>query len=71
MAGNHTSSLLVGDIRWSETRNKLSESGEEKVYRTAEEFLFELSGLMKEYGVVKIDVCVDAYAYAEHLINTA
>jgi hypothetical protein len=59
------SSLLIGDCRWSETKNPMSMAGEEKITRVGEEFLFELSELMERYGVVKVDVCVDAYAYAE------
>ncbi len=66
MALSSTNTVLIGDVKFSESVSKISSDGEFKV-RTAETFLFELSELMKEYGVAKLDVCFDPYVYANEV----
>lgn len=53
-------SYIVGDVRYSSIENE-----DKNPLRSAETFLFELSELMQQYNVVKIDVSFDAFKYAQ------
>lgn len=54
-------SLIVGDIKFS----PLAQNKYEADPKRMETFIFELSELMREYQVVKIDACLDAFAYVK------
>lgn len=49
---------IVGDVRYSNIAKELYNNEDNK---NQAQFLVELQGIMIKYGVIKLDVCLDAF----------
>ena len=58
-------SYLIGDVRYTDKARVAFELEHSK---TPMHFLMDLQKLMEEYGVVRIDISTDAFAYHQ-LVN--
>ncbi len=53
-----TEIVIVGDVRYSNIAKELYNNEDNK---NQAKFLVELQGIMIKYGVIKLDVCLDAF----------
>ena len=52
--------IIVGDVRYSEK----AQSAFIKYPKTSEDFLIQVQNLMIDFGVVKLDVTIDAFEFS-------
>lgn len=51
--------IIVGDVRYSNIAKELYNNDDSK---NQAKFLVELQSIMIKYGVIKLDVCLDAFS---------
>jgi hypothetical protein len=60
MSNSSNKMFLVGDVRFTDESESIFISDESD---TAIDFLLKLQDIMEEFGVVKIDVSIDAFKF--------
>lgn len=58
---NNANIYLVGDVRYTDKASPIFENG----LASPIDFLLSLQSLMEEFGVVKLDVSIDAFKYRD------